>query len=184
MTSTEKKTVVERAAGLSDEVLESVEAGRRAAIDAVRKFVNTVDEATPALVDPSRRKTIVDAALDLAESLVTTRVEFLRSVVRSASEAVSSKPGGTVVQRAAGMSDEVLESVEAGRRAAIEVMRKFVNTVDEATPALVDPSRRKTIVDAVLDLADSLVMTRVEFLRSVVRSASEAVGSKPGGTEE
>ena len=95
MTSTEKKTVVERAAGLSDEVLESVEAGRRAAIEAVRRFVDTVDEVTPALVDASRRKTIVDAALDLADSLVTTRVEFLRSVVRSASEAVSSKPGAT-----------------------------------------------------------------------------------------
>jgi len=95
MTSTEKKTVVERAAGVSDEVLESVEAGRRAAIEAVRKFVDTVDEVIPALVDASRRKTIVDAALDLADSLVTTRVEFLRSVVRSASEAVSSKPGAT-----------------------------------------------------------------------------------------
>jgi len=95
MTSTEKKTVVERAAGVSDEVLESVEAGRRAAIEAVRKFVETVDEVIPALVDASRRKTIVDAALDLADSLVTTRVEFLRSVVRSASEAVSSKPGAT-----------------------------------------------------------------------------------------
>ena len=94
MTSTEKKTVVERAAGLSDEVLESVEAGRRAAIAAVRKFVDTVDEATPALVDPALRKTIVDAALDLADSLVTTRLEFLRNVVRSASEAVSSRPGG------------------------------------------------------------------------------------------
>ena len=95
MTSTEKKTVVERAAGLSDEVLESVEAGRRAAIEAVRKFVDTVDEVTPALVDASRRKTIVDAALDLADSLVTTRVEFLRSVVRSASEVLSSKPGAS-----------------------------------------------------------------------------------------
>ncbi|MGZ4510732.1 MAG: hypothetical protein ACXVX4_05145 [Mycobacterium sp.] len=94
MTSTEKKTVVERAAGLSDEVLESVETGRRAAIAAVRKFVDTVDEATPALVDPALRKTIVDAALDLADSLVTTRLEFLRNVVRSASEAVSSRPGG------------------------------------------------------------------------------------------
>ncbi len=94
MTSTEKKTVVERAAGLSDEVLESVEAGRRAAIAAVRKFVDTIDEATPALVDPTRRKTIIDAALDLTDSLVTTRLEFLRSVVRSASEAVSGKSDG------------------------------------------------------------------------------------------
>ena len=184
MTSSEKNTVVQRAAGLSDEVLESVETGRRTAIGAVRKFVDTVNEAIPALVDTSRRKTIVDAALDLADSLVTTRLEFLRSVVRSGSEAVSSKPGGTVVERAAGLSDEVLESVETGRRDAIEAVRKFVDTVNEATPALVDASRRKTIVDAVLDFADSLVTTRLEFLRSVVRSGSEAVSSKPGGIGE
>jgi hypothetical protein len=60
----------------------------------VRKFVDTVDEVTPTLVDPALRKTIVDAALDLADSLVTTRLEFLRSVVRIASEAASSKPDG------------------------------------------------------------------------------------------
>ena len=37
----------------------------------------------------SRRKTVVDAALDLAEELVTARIEFVRSVVRSAGEAMS-----------------------------------------------------------------------------------------------
>lgn len=63
-------------------------------------------------------------------------------------------------------------------------MRKFVDTVDEATPTLIDPARRKTIVDAALDLADSLVTTQLEFLRSVVRSASEAVSGKPGGAKE
>ena len=59
--STEKKTVAERAADLSEEVLESVESGQRAAIDAVRKFVGTVDEAIPARGDrsvgtPDRRR--------------------------------------------------------------------------------------------------------------------------------
>ncbi|HEX9831778.1 MAG TPA: hypothetical protein VGA66_01610 [Mycobacterium sp.] len=78
-------TVVERAADLSDDVLKSVEAGQRAAIDAVRKFVDTVDEALPAKDDhPSRRETVIDAALDMADRLVTTQYEFLRSVVRSA----------------------------------------------------------------------------------------------------
>lgn len=57
--------------------------------------MDTVDEVTPALVDASRCKTIVDAALDLADSLVTTRVEFLRSVLRSASATISSKPAAT-----------------------------------------------------------------------------------------
>ncbi len=78
-------TVAERAAGLSDDVLTSVEAGQRAAIDAVRKFVDTVDEALPTKDDhPSRRETVIDAALDMADRLVTTQYEFLRSVVHSA----------------------------------------------------------------------------------------------------
>ncbi|BBX71677.1 hypothetical protein [Mycolicibacterium psychrotolerans] len=79
-------TVAERAAGLSDDVLKSVEAGQRAAIDAVRKFVDTVDEALPNKEEdhPSRRETVIDAALDMADRLVTTQYEFLRSVVHSA----------------------------------------------------------------------------------------------------
>jgi hypothetical protein len=102
MTENTKKTdstdktvdVVHRAVDLSDEVLKSVEAGQRAAIEAVRKFVDTVDEAIPALGDrPSGRETVIDAALDMADRLVTTQYEFLRSVVRNASGAVS-KPGG------------------------------------------------------------------------------------------
>lgn len=81
--------VVGRAAGLSDEVLKSVESGGRAAIGAVRKFVDTVDEALPAIGDrPTRRKTIVDAALDMADQLVTSHYNFLRSVVRSADRAL------------------------------------------------------------------------------------------------
>lgn len=79
------QTVVERAADLSDDVLKSVEAGQLAAIDAVRKFVDTVDEALSAKDDrSSRRETVIDAALDMADRLVTTQYEFLRSVVRSA----------------------------------------------------------------------------------------------------
>ena len=75
-----------RWAELSDEVLESVEDGRKQAIEAVRKFV---DQISPVLPEQSRRKTVVDAALDLAEELVTARIEFVRSVVRSAGQAVS-----------------------------------------------------------------------------------------------
>ena len=90
MTSTEKKTLVEQAAGLSDEVLESVEAGRKAAIEALRKFITALEETTPALVDPSRRKAVIDAALDLAEEISTARIEFLRSVVRNAAETLKS----------------------------------------------------------------------------------------------
>jgi hypothetical protein len=90
MTETPQKTVVERAAELSDEVLESVEAGRKAAIEALRKFTTALEQTTPALVDPARRKGVIDAALDLAEELSAARIEFLRSVVRNAAETLKS----------------------------------------------------------------------------------------------
>ena len=75
--------------------------------------------------------------------------------------------------RWAELSDEVLESVESGRKQAIEAVRKFV---DQIGPVLPDQTRRKTVVDAALDMADDLVTARMEFFRSVVRSAGDAVG--------
>lgn len=87
--SSDKKSVAERAADLSDEVLDSLEARQRASIDAVRRFATTLDEVIPNIGDPARRKTIIDAALDLADKLGTTQYEFIRSVVRNASDAIS-----------------------------------------------------------------------------------------------
>ncbi|MCV7079683.1 hypothetical protein [Mycobacterium szulgai] len=75
-----------RWAEISDDVLQSVETGRTQAIEAVRKFVDHMDDVIP---EQSRRKTVVDAALTLAEELMTARIEFLRSVVRSAGEAMN-----------------------------------------------------------------------------------------------
>lgn len=91
--------IAERVAGLSDDVLKSVESGQRTAIDAVRKFVAAVEKSLPGRDDdhPSKRETIVDAALDMADKLVKTQYEFIRSVVSSASETLKTqgdeKPG-------------------------------------------------------------------------------------------
>jgi hypothetical protein len=84
--------VVDRTSELSDDVLKWLEAGSRAVIEAVRKFVDVVDEALPALPHgerPSGRREIVDAALDMADRIVKTQYEFLRSVVQSAGTALS-----------------------------------------------------------------------------------------------
>ena len=85
MTQAPQKTEP-RWAELSDDVLESLEAGRKRGIEAVRKFV---DEVNPVVDGESRRKNVIDAALTLAEELVTTQIEFMRSVVQSAGEAMS-----------------------------------------------------------------------------------------------
>ena len=94
-TTAELKDTVLRTAEMSEDVLKSVEAGQRAALEAVRKFVDTVDEALPALGDrPSRRERVIDAAMEMADRLITTQYDFLRSAVRSAERSLS-KPGPT-----------------------------------------------------------------------------------------
>jgi hypothetical protein len=81
--------LTERAADLSDEVLKSVESGQRAAIDAVRKFVDTVDEALPPHGEgASRRQAVIDAAMEMSDRLVHTQYDFLRKVVHSAGESL------------------------------------------------------------------------------------------------
>jgi hypothetical protein len=81
---------VDRTTELSEEVLKSIESGQRAAIEAVRKFVDTVDQTLPALGErPSRRQEIVDAALEMADRLVHTQYDFLHKVVHSAGQALS-----------------------------------------------------------------------------------------------
>lgn len=81
------ETVVDKAETLSADVLSSVEDGTRAALKAVRQFLDTVDEAIPG-DHPSRREAVIDSAMNMADSLVTTQYEFLRKVVHSAGSAL------------------------------------------------------------------------------------------------
>jgi hypothetical protein len=91
---------------------------------------------------------------------------------------------GGPVARTADLSEEVLKSVEAGQRAAIEAVRKFVDTVDEMIPAIGErPSRREAVIDAALEMADRLVTTQYDFLRSVVRTADRSL-SRPAETKK
>ena len=91
----EQTSAVDRTTELSKEVLKSLESGQRAAIDAVRKFVDTVDEKLPALGErPSRRQEIVDAAMEMADRLVHTQYDFIRDVVQSAGKALNRQNNG------------------------------------------------------------------------------------------
>jgi hypothetical protein len=88
------RTGIDRTTKLSDEVLDSVEAGQRAAIEAVRKFVETVDQALPTHGEgPSRRQEVVDSALEMTDRLVHTQYEFIRKVIDSAGESLSRSDG-------------------------------------------------------------------------------------------
>ncbi len=100
---------------------------------------------------------------------------------RHAAEAAK-PPQGSAVKRTAELSDDVLKSLEAGQRAAIEAVTKFVDTVDQTLPALGErPSRRQEIVDAAMEMADGLVQTQYEFIRKVVKSAGTTLSRADGG---
>lgn len=83
-------SVVDKAADLSTDVLTSLEEGQHAVLKAVRQFLDTVDEAIPAIGDrPTRREAVIDSALGMVDTLVTTQYDFLRKVVNSAGSALS-----------------------------------------------------------------------------------------------
>ncbi len=87
---------VKRTQELSDDVIKSLDEGARAAIDSVRKFVETVDRSLPARGGddgPSRREEVTDSALEMAQKLVHTQAEFLRKVVDSAAKSVRKSNG-------------------------------------------------------------------------------------------
>jgi hypothetical protein len=100
---------------------------------------------------------------------------------RGAAASKSASKPTSKIDKTTALSAEVLESVEKGQRAAIEAVRKFVDTVDEALPSHGDgPSKRKEIVDSAMEMADRLVHTQFEFIRKVIDSAGKSLG-KSGG---
>ncbi len=52
--------IVDRPTELSEQMLESVEKGQRAAIEAVRKFLDSVDETQVHGDDPSKRQEVIN----------------------------------------------------------------------------------------------------------------------------
>ena len=90
---TEKQRAAERVGGLTDELLQSVDTDREATVEAVRKFAHSLEQATSQEDDPSRRKTLIDAAVNLADELSAAQMELLHSITRSTTNAIQSRLG-------------------------------------------------------------------------------------------
>lgn len=120
--STEKKTVAERALD-SDGVLERLEAKQLAAIEALRKLIDRLDDAMPNLVDdPALRKRVIDAIGDYYEQLVTTTNEFVLNLMHGGRGMVP-KPSD-----AKGLSNFLRSFAPSGAR-------KTARQQDDAKPA-------------------------------------------------
>jgi hypothetical protein len=93
-----------------------------------------------------------------------------------------------VVDKTTELSDEVLKSMDAGQRAAIEALRKFVDTVDQKLPHYGEgPSSRQKILDGAMEMAQQLVHTQYDFIRKVIDSTGKTLsrheGAKPKATK-
>ncbi|HKI67703.1 MAG TPA: hypothetical protein VJ989_10605 [Solirubrobacterales bacterium] len=90
----------------------------------------------------------------------------------------AASPDHTGVERTAELSEQVLEEVKSGQQSAIEAVRKFMVSVDEALPPHGEnPSRRQEVIDSALEMSERLVQTQYDFLTNVVHSAGEALGA-------
>ena len=91
----------------TDAARKSAEIGQRAATDAARKLVSTLEGVTPAaLADSERRKSIVDAAADWADWLMTAHALFLGGIAHSASEAQNEGTAKPAAKGAAKPADD------------------------------------------------------------------------------
>jgi hypothetical protein len=92
----------------------------------------------------------------------------------------------SVVDRTSELSEDVLESLEAGERAAIEAVGQFLVTVEEAVPQEVASTSEvaKRITESGLETADRLVQVTHDLLRSVVESAAKSLSSRDGAVSQ
>ncbi len=85
-----------------------------------------------------------------------------------------------IADRPTEISEQVLESLRDGERAALAAVREFVDALDQAVPFHGEAtSSRQKVIDAALQMADQLVQTQYTFLHSIVRSAGQMLGATP-----
>ena len=91
----DSNNTVDKLAEMSDQMLEQVKGGQESAIEAVRKFLVSVDKALPLGGDePSRRQEVIDSALEMSQKLAQTQYDFLSGVVHSASKTLGGTDSG------------------------------------------------------------------------------------------
>jgi len=105
-----------------------------------------------------------------------------RAAARTPGAAKTKHDGNGAVERTTELSEDVVRGLEDGAKSAIEAVRKFLVTVDEALPPHSEgPSRREEVTDSALEMAQRLVGTQADFLRKVVDSAGKTLSRPDNG---
>jgi vacuolar-type H+-ATPase subunit H len=82
------------------------------------------------------------------------------------------------------LSERVLKEIKEGQEAAIEAVRSFTKTIDKTLAEGDSPTQAEQIVESALKMADKLVETQYTFLKEVVQSAGESLGSSPSAEKK
>ena len=71
----------------TERIIESVRDAEELALDAVRKFVDTVNGILPDVRDDAPRRKVIDSAVKMTEALVGASSDLARKIVAAASDA-------------------------------------------------------------------------------------------------
>jgi hypothetical protein len=89
-----------------------------------------------------------------------------------------------IIDRPTELSEHLLEAVKKGQQGALEAIRTFVDSIDQALPLHGEgPSKRQEVIDSALAMADRLVQTQFDFLSTVIRSAGNTLGASQQAQE-
>ena len=83
MVSTEREPAVES----TNRIIESVRDAEEPALEAVRKFVETVNGILPDVRDDAPRRKIIDSAVKMTEHFVDVSTDLAEKIVSTASDA-------------------------------------------------------------------------------------------------
>jgi hypothetical protein len=85
-------------------------------------------------------------------------------------------PAAGAIERGEELSEQVFEQLRDAQEGAIEAVRGFMESVDEALPPHdATPSRRQEVIDSALEMSSKLVRVQYDFLTNVVHGAGEAL---------
>lgn len=90
MAATKQETRSDGASRLVD----SIEDVERSSLEAVRRFLDTVDGSLPDVGDDGPRRKIIDSAFRMVEQLVGASNQLTRNVVKVTQDALGERDGG------------------------------------------------------------------------------------------
>ena len=113
---------------------------------------------------------------------IATKPKPVAKIPQSHKRGMPAARVAVVVDKTAELSSEVLQSLEASERTAIQAVGQFVITIEETLPQEVAATSdvAKMITESCLEMADRLVHAGNDLMRNVLDSAAKPLRTRDG----